>query len=124
MIGYHYSPVENRESIARHGLLVPKLHPRLTTPVTCADGHRNPHISLARSPHEAWILSGGFMYQRIISGDRQSYFNTPEYWDLYQVQLHKGSYRSDHMELKSRKDIAPLYVVLVGTRTLREWWRT
>lgn len=52
MIGYHYSPAANTASIQKHGLLVPLRHPRLTTPVTCSAGHRNPHndfLTLAKS---------------------------------------------------------------------------
>ena len=49
MIGYHWSPFRNYDSIKTYGLLVPTKHPVLTIPMVCSEGHRNPHISLGRA---------------------------------------------------------------------------
>jgi len=115
VIGYHYSPRENQASILKHGLLVPLRHPKLVTPVTCSEGHRNPHISLARTPVDAWSLSGGFLRGRIIGGDRPLYWTCPEHWDLYQVELPRHSYRAYGLELQSSRDIPKSRVIYVGS---------
>lgn len=105
MIGYHWSPTTNRDSIRKHGLLVPFKHPRLTIPVTCSDGHRNPHISLARNPIDAWELSGGFLK----SNDK---------WDLWLIVLDKVKYTTiPHWdELEVSQDIPRRYVIYTASR--------
>jgi hypothetical protein len=127
MIGYHYSPIENGESIARHGLLVPTRHPKLTAPMVCSEGHRNPHISLGKSPQAAWELSGGFLLRRMMEDKGHledppyfTYFNAPEHWYLYQVWLERKKYWSNGFELQSRRDIPRRHVVRVGSRAIRE----
>lgn len=117
MIGYHYSPSSNRSSIGKHGLLVPSKHPILTIPVTCSDGHRNPHISLGRTPSDAWMLSGGFLLDQC-KRRRRPWVDIYEMWDLYEVDLPRGSYRAYGDELQTRKDITKSRVRLVGTREL------
>lgn len=108
MIGYHYSPVCNRRTIEKHGLLVPTKHPKLVVPVVCSNGHRNPHVSLARNPHTAWSLSGGFLLGRTE--------DMPQEWDLYQVNLCGMSYQAYGIELQSRQDIPRSRVFYVGSR--------
>ena len=119
MIAYHYSPVENRSSIAKHGLLVPTKHPKLVQPMVCSGNHRNPHVSLARNPKLAWELSGGFMFWRFCRGDLKG-LELPRQWDLYQVYLPRHSYRAFGLELKSRKDIPARSVTRVATRLVSE----
>jgi len=114
MIGYHYSPTRNRESIAKHGLLVPKLHPKLIQPVVCSEGHRNPHISLGKTPFNAWELSGGFLYLRAM----QQNLPLPQdkEWDLWQVNLLSNRYINNAAELQVRTDIKRKYVKYIGSR--------
>lgn len=119
MIGYHYSPASNRDSIKKHGLLVPKKHPKLTTPVTCSAGHRNPHISLARTPSGAWRLSGDFVRYRAMQGLlalAELPQGIPTQWDLWQVYLPRHSYRAYGYELQSVRDIPKRHVLYIGSR--------
>lgn len=109
MIGYHYSPASNADSIKKHGLLVPARHPKLTTPVVCSAGHRNPHISLARTPARAWELSGGFLARRDVSRHHAGW------WNLYQVDLAGIRYSSQH-EVQVRVDLPKSRVTYVGSR--------
>lgn len=101
MIAYHWSPYQNAASIRKHGLLVPSKHPRLTTPTTCSQGHRNPHISLGKTPRIAWDLSGGFLIRR----------DTPDIpmgWDLWEVNLNGIRYDTTgraHGEITVRSDL-------------------
>lgn len=120
MIGYHYSPTSNRFSIAKHGLLVPKLHPKLVVPVVCSEGHLNPHISLAKSPAQAWDLSGGFLLAHEFGWLSGLPSGVPMWWDLYQVWLQDKKYKSNGYELQSRKDIQRKHVVRVGFRSIDE----
>ena len=117
VIAYHWSPSSNHDSIIRRGLLIPKLHPRLTTPVTCSEGHRNPHISLGRNPMHAWSLSGGFLLLRTAE---QSPFwpnHIPLKWDLWQVDLPKvRPWRKDDYELNIDMDIPPSHLTWVAHR--------
>src|SRR6202035_2336058 len=116
MIGYHYSPAKNAASIQKHGLLVPLRHPKLTEPVICSDGHRNPHISLARTPAWAWELSGGFLVVR--SKERSNDLREHAgWWNLYQVDL-KGIRYSSQYEISVRVDIPKSRVAYVGSRIL------
>lgn len=110
MIGYHYSPASNADSITKHGLLVPLRHPKLTTPVVCSSGHRNPHISLARTPVRAWNLSGGFLARRDVSRHYGGW------WNLYQVDLASIRHRSQCDEVQVRVDIPKSLVTYVGSR--------
>lgn len=102
MIGYHWSPDRNYESIAKHGLLVPSKHPKLVVPVTCTEGHRNPHISLGRTPFFAWQLSGDMDWTGF------------GWWILYEVELTK--WRSNGFELQVRQDIPRRFVHMVAER--------
>lgn len=112
MIGYHYSPATNHPSITKHGLLVPSKHPKLTTPVVCSQGHRNPHISLGKTPAEAWELSGGFLARRDVNR-AAAYCG---WWNLYQVDLAPLRYRSNGYELQVRTDIPRALVTYLGSR--------
>lgn len=116
MFGYHYSPVQNRKRIKIYGLLVPKKHPVITTPVVCSEGHRNPHISLARDPQTAWSLSGGFLVLR--ANEQGLNDEIPEDWDLYQVDLRRWRYKAFGDELQSRADIPRSRVRYVGSRRI------
>lgn len=117
MIGYHYSPSTNAASIEKHGLLVPLRHPRLTTPVVCSEGHRNPHVSLARTPAWAWELSGGFLVRRAKEQADATNFGVAGWWNLYQVDL-KGIRYSSQYEIAVRVDIPKSRVAYVGSRFL------
>lgn len=111
MIAYHWSPRDRRESILRLGLLVPTRHPRLVAPVVCSEGHRNPYISLARDPHTAWDLSGGFLLLRDC--------DPPRTWDLWQVNLPGRRCRPNlpgSSELVARDDIPRSQIKLVAGR--------
>ncbi|QGJ90142.1 hypothetical protein HWC80_gp069 [Mycobacterium phage Indlulamithi] len=111
---YHWSPAYNHDSIIKRGLLVPKDHPRLTTPVTCSEGHRNPHISLGRTPLHAWELSGGFLKD---CTERDFALK----WDLWQVDIGPTrKWREDDHEYASTKDIAPQWVTYLATRSMLE----
>ena len=118
-IAYHWSPSVNHDSIIKRGLLVPKTHPRLTTPVTCSEGHRNPHISLGRNPMHAWILSGGFLLRRVeeygwLSGQPKG---IPLKWDLWQVEIDTiRDWRKDDYELNVDMDISPSHLTWVAHR--------
>ncbi len=111
MIGYHYSPATNHTSITKHGLLVPLKHPKLTTPVVCSQGHRNPHISLGKTPADAWELSGGFLARRDVNRLGKHHL-----WNLYQVDLGSIRYRSNGYELQVRTDIPRSRVTYIGSR--------
>lgn len=111
MIGYHYSPATNADSIKKHGLLVPSKHPKLTTPAVCSQGHRNPHISLGKTPAEAWELSGGFLARRDVNR-----LGRHRLWNLYQVDLTSIRYRSNGYELQIRADIPRSRVTYIGSR--------
>lgn len=115
--GYHWSPSRNHDSIIKRGLLVPTLHPRLTTPVTCSEGHRNPHISIGMTPIHAWELSGGFLVRRAKEQGDLDNISIPLKWDLWQIDI--GPTRkwceNDH-EYQSTKDISPRWVEFCGTR--------
>lgn len=113
VIGYHYSPALNSGSIDKHGLLVPLRHPKLTKPVVCSAGHRNPHISLARTPFRAWELSGGFLATR----EREQGLLSQHggWWNLYQVDLTGIRYSSQY-EIQVRADIPKSRVAYVGSR--------
>lgn len=119
MIGYHYTPARNGHSIKKHGLLVPTKHPKLVTPVVCSEGHRNPHISLGKTPSDAWMLSGGFLFSRAARGvidDYKSYL-----WLLYQVDLQEIPYRKSGCdEIQVRVDIPRRFVKYVGGRYINE----
>lgn len=118
MFAYHWSPRDRRESIKRRGLLVPKRHPRIITPVTCSEGHRNPHISLGKDPHEAWRLSGGFLQMRVREGLAST---PPSSWDLWQVNLTGIKYRALYPgagELVTRADISRRHLALVAHRDI------
>jgi hypothetical protein len=115
VIGYHYSPATNAASIAKHGLLVPLRHPKLTTPVVCSEGHRNPHISLARTPSQAWALSGGFLIRRAREQGASQLYEFGAWWNLYQVDL-KGIRYSSQYEIAVRVDIPKSRVAYVGSR--------
>lgn len=112
MIGYHWSPDRNFDSIAKHGLLVPNKHPRIVVPVTCSEGHRNPHISLGRTPLCAWELSAAMPWTE--NG----------WWNLYEVDLgidnnHQPrgiKYRSNGFELQVRQDIPRNKVKWIANR--------
>lgn len=114
MIGYHWSPLDRRNSIKKHGLLVPSRHPVLVAPVVCSDGHRNPHISLGRTPWSAWELSGGFL-------ERTRRAGAPMEWDLWEVDLSRKPgralpYWSNGHELQVRRDIGRSRIALVAHR--------
>ncbi|MBX9661646.1 MAG: hypothetical protein K2X00_24065 [Nitrospiraceae bacterium] len=111
MIGYHYSPATNHTSITKHGLLVPLKHPKLTTPVVCSQGHRNPHISLGKTPADAWELSGGFLARRDVNR-----IGEHRLWNLYQVDLAPIRYRSNGYELQVRTDIPRARITYIGSR--------
>lgn len=113
MIGYHYSPAANAESIRRHGLLVPTKHPRLVQPMVCSAGHRNPHISLGKTPAQAWELSGGFLLRRA-SERREEAVDVA--WDLWQVDLAGIRYATNGYELQVRTDIRKSRLTYVGSR--------
>jgi hypothetical protein len=113
MIGYHYSPATNAASITKHGLLVPTRHPKLTTPVVCSEGHRNPHISLGKTPAQAWALSGGFLARRAQEQRAEAPDHSP--WNLYQVDLTQIRYWSNGYELQVRVDIPRSRVTYVGS---------
>jgi hypothetical protein len=102
MIGYHWSPDRNFDSISKHGLLVPIKHPRIVVPVTCSEGHRNPHISLGRTPLCAWELSAAMPWTE--NG----------WWNLYEVELTK--WKSNGFELQVRQDIPRNKVKWVANR--------
>ncbi|PKQ59810.1 hypothetical protein B5566_02355 [Mycobacterium sp. MHSD3] len=113
MIAYHWSPRDRRESILRHGLLVPTRHPRLVTPTVCSEGHRNPYISLARDPHTAWWLSGGFLLLRDC--------DPPRTWDLWQADLPGRKCRPNvggSSELVARADISRQHLTLLASRDI------
>lgn len=114
MIGYHYSPATNAASIEKHGLLVPLRHPRLTTPVVCSEGHRNPHVSLARTPAQAWSLSGGFLVGRAREQGSHLY-EYGAWWNLYQVDLKAIRYSAQY-EIAVRVDIPKSRVTYIGSR--------
>ena len=127
MIGYHWSPFANYESIKLYGLLVPTKHPILTQPMVCSEGHRNPHISLGRTPSQAWDLSGGFLIQRAKEQGELDSLSVPMRWDLYEVDLGLLTYRRAQFdrvryqlsgcdELQVRVDIAKFRVNRVGQR--------
>lgn len=117
MIGYHWSPAVNTPSIRKHGLLVPTKHPKLVVPVVCSEGHRNPHISLGRTPLLAWELSGGFLIRRL-NEIRGITTLPPEWrWDLWEVNL-GNNYQSNGIELQSRKDIGLRAIKYVGGRVI------
>ncbi|AYN58065.1 hypothetical protein HWB90_gp074 [Mycobacterium phage Fowlmouth] len=121
-ISYHWSPSSNHDSIIRRGLLVPKAHPRLTTPVTCSENHRNPHISLGRTPMHAWSLSGGFLLLRAQQEPLAwNDFQIPLKWDLWEVILPKiRPWRKDDYELTVDQDILPGYLKWVAHRWITE----
>jgi len=105
VIGYHWSPSTRRASIKRHGLIVG------AKPHVNRD-HANGHISLARNPASAWLLSGRHM---------KRFGHTPESetWDLWQVDLAGIPYRSLHTgsdELVCRRGIPAGQLTLVGHR--------
>lgn len=116
MIGYHYSPIRNYESIAKHGLLVPTKHPKLVTPQVCSEGHRNPHISLGRTAAGAWELSGGFLYDRHRKAG--TVHRMRKAWNLYEVDLTGIRYSANRGfdEITVRTDIPRRNVRLIGTR--------
>ncbi|AZS12541.1 hypothetical protein HWB99_gp005 [Mycobacterium phage DrLupo] len=107
MIGYHWSPADRHDSIRKHGLLVPTKHPKLVVPVTCSEGHRNPHISLGKTPSLAWALSAAMPW-------------TPGgLWHLWEVWFQgQIPYRSTGTELQVRVDIPRRYFGLVAERTV------
>lgn len=116
-ISYHWSPTKNHDSIIKRGLLVPKLHPRLTTPVTCSEGHRNPHISLGRTPSHAWSLSGGFLIYRAKEQNELGSTVIPLKWDLWEVQIpNTRNWREDDYELNVDKDIPASLLTWVAER--------
>ena len=115
-IAYHWSPSVNHDSIIKRGLLVPKTHPRLTTPVTCSEGHRNPHISLGRNPMHAWSLSGGFLLRRQ-NELLDVVVDVALKWDLWQVDLPQvRNWRKDDYELNIDTDIPPSHLTWVAHR--------
>ena len=127
MIGYHYSPFANYDSIKTYGLLVPTKHPVLTKPMVCSEGHRNPHISLGRTPSMAWDLSGGFLIRRAKEQGELDSIELPMRWDLYEVDLGATVYRRQNYErirhnlcgydeLQVRVDIPKFRVNRVGQR--------
>lgn len=116
MIGYHWSPSLNERSIKRYGLLVPNKHPRIIKPMVCSEGHRNPHISLGKTPSGAWELSGGFLLRRDVNILSEE---IPEWWNLYQVDLDSIRYLSNGYELQVRVDIKPSRIRLVGVRNTK-----
>lgn len=117
MIGYHWSPHHNHTSILKRGLLQPKLHPRLVTPVVCSEGHRNPHLSASRHPRDAWELSGGFLVRRAKEqGTLNDGWHNFTLWDLYQIDLRNIKYRTNFDELQVRVDIPRRYVTWIGER--------
>lgn len=130
MIAYHWSPHCFRRSIEKHGLLVPSKHPILVVPVTCSQGHRNPHISLGKTPSRAWELAGGFLRRREIEQGRNPIYSLPLnriWWDLYEVNLGvdnaKGQrgirYRSNGFELQVAQDISKSHVRWIAERSAR-----
>ena len=125
-ISYHWSPSYNHDSIIRRGLLVPKKHPRLTTPVTCSEGHRNPHISLGRTPMHAWSLSGGFLIHRALNdGYGPLPGSLPQKWDLWEVVLPNiRAWRKDDYELTIDTDISPGHLTWVAHRMIRDSYAT
>ena len=117
-ISYHWSPSINHDSIIRRGLLVPKKHTRLTTPVTCSEGHRNPHISLGRTPMHAWSLSGGFLIHRA-GKDIIAFNEIPLKWDLWEVVLPNiRNWRKDDYELNVDQDITPSHLTWCAHRMI------
>ena len=117
-ISYHWSPSINHDSIIRRGLLVPKKHTRLTTPVTCSEGHRNPHISLGRTPMHAWSLSGGFLIHRA-GTDIIAFNEIPLKWDLWEVVLPNiRNWRKDDYELNVDQDITPSHLTWCAHRMI------
>lgn len=112
-ISYHWSPSYNHDSIIRRGLLVPKKHTRLTKPLTCSEDHRNPHISLGRTPMHAWSLSGGFL---LLVGRE-----CPPKWDLWEVVLPNiRNWRKDDYELTVDSDISPSALTWVAHRMIMD----
>lgn len=105
MIGYHWSPHVNHVSISKHGLLVPTKHPKLVAPVVCSDGHRNPHISLGKTPSQAWALSGDMPWVESIW-----------FWALYEVNLREIRYRTNGYELQVSRDIPRRFVKWIAER--------
>lgn len=104
MIAYHWSPDVNFHSIKKHGLLVPTKHPKLVVPVTCSEGHRNPHISLGKTPAFAWALSADMPW-------------TPEgWWNLYEIWLEGIRHRSIGTEVQVRVDIPRRQVCWIANR--------
>ncbi len=105
MIAYHWSPSTRRRSIARSGLIV-GARPHVN------GEHRNAHISLARTPADAWALSGQHLARRGVRAESSG-------WDLWQVDLTGLPYRTLHTgsrELVTRCPIPTGRVQLVATR--------
>jgi hypothetical protein len=107
MIGYHWSPDRNFHSIAKHGLLVPNKHPKLVVPVTCSEGHRNPHISLGRTPLMAYSLSVDMPWTEL------------GWWNLYEVCFCKVKWRTFGTEIQVRQDIPRRCVHWIAGRDKR-----
>lgn len=124
MIGYHWSPEANEESLSKYGLLVPTRHPRLTKPLVCSEGHRNPHISLGRTPIMAWALSSGFLVSRAREQKLPIWGNIPLEWHLYEVTLEPTRFDPNPVryrisgcdEIQVRVDIAKHRVMYAGSR--------
>lgn len=114
MIGYHWSPIERRNSILKHGLLIPLKHPKLVEPVVCSEGHRNPHISVGRNPQVAWELSGGFLHRRAIEEHASFVWRKIIWWDLWQVNLLGVKYKSNWDELQIKQDVPRSKVFLIA----------
>lgn len=114
-VSYHWSPSRNHDSIIKRGLLVPKLHPRLTDVVTCSEGHRNPHVSLGMTPIHAWNLSGGFLFYR--AREQGLIREIPFKWDLWQVILpNMRSWHKDDYELQIPMDISSAHLTYLASR--------
>lgn len=106
-IWYHWSPVERRASIIKHGLLPGKF--------STDKLWRPPYICLATSPSLAWGLSGG-----IRKRERRD-------WDLWQADVSEQSgyeelYFDGSNEIKEIRVYERIYkrnVWYVATRNVR-----
>lgn len=113
MIGYHWSPQANQESIYKHGLLIPKRHPRLTNVVCCSENHRNNHVSVARTVSQAWSLSIGALVARRQDGEK---VKIARLWDLWKCDISGIRYEPipGWWEIQVKRDIPKSRLTLVG----------
>lgn len=86
--------------------------------MVCSEGHRNPHISLGKTPLKAWELSGGFLLRRAIGIGAVC---RPLTWDLWEVDMNRRPgkaliYWSNGYELQVRSDIAKSRITWISSR--------